>query len=90
MRRRYRGEVVFSFRIEEAEAAEPGAQARVMRLARQCHDHARSVSPHVITTMTIEDEQGARDKLNANVTALEERLGRKLKRSSAAMARDGA
>ena len=62
----------------------------VMRLARQCHDHARSVSPHVITTMTIEDEQGARDKLNANVTALEERLGRKLKRSSAAMARDGA
>jgi hypothetical protein len=29
---RYRGEVVFSFRIEEAEAAEPSAQAHVMRL----------------------------------------------------------
>src|SRR5262249_5348708 len=55
----------------------------VMRLVRQCHDHARSVSPHVITTMTIEDEQGANDKITANVAALEERLGRKLKRSGA-------
>jgi uncharacterized protein (TIGR00106 family) len=55
----------------------------VMRVARQCHDHARSVSAHVITTMTIEDEQGASDKITANVAALEERLGRKLKRSGA-------
>jgi len=58
----------------------------LMRVARQCHDHARSVSQHVITTLVIEDEQGAHDKLNTNVTALEERLGRKLKRSSAAVA----
>ena len=56
----------------------------VMRLVRQCHDHARSISPHVITTLTIEDEEGAGDKITANVVALEERLGRKLKRSSAA------
>lgn len=55
----------------------------VMRVARQCHDHARSVSAHVITTITIEDEQGANDKITANVVALEERLGRKLKRSAA-------
>jgi uncharacterized protein (TIGR00106 family) len=58
----------------------------VMRVARQCHDHARSVSAHVITTLTIEDEQGASDKITANVTALEERLGRKLKRSGATAA----
>lgn len=55
----------------------------VMRVARQCHDHARSVSAHVITALTIEDEQGATDKLTSNVAAIEERLGRKLKRSSA-------
>jgi uncharacterized protein (TIGR00106 family) len=56
----------------------------IMRVVRQCHDHARSVSPHVITSLTIEDEQGALDKINANVTSLEERLGRKLRRTSAA------
>src|SRR5262249_11488013 len=56
----------------------------VMRVARQCHDHARSVSPHVMTMLTIEDEQGAEDKITANVTSLEERLGRKLRRTSAA------
>jgi uncharacterized protein (TIGR00106 family) len=55
----------------------------VMRVARQCHDHARSVSPHVITTVMIEDEQGATNKITSNVAAIEDRLGRKLKRSGA-------
>lgn len=44
---RYRGEVVFSFRIEEAEAAEPSAQARVMRL-----DPKTSMPQVVMTAFT--------------------------------------
>lgn len=54
----------------------------VMRVIRQCHEHARSVSSHVITTMTIEDEQGANDKLTANVAAIEQRLGRRMARAA--------
>jgi uncharacterized protein (TIGR00106 family) len=55
----------------------------VMRVARQCHDHARRTSTHVITTMTIEDEQGASDKLTENVAAIEKRLGRTMMRRAA-------
>jgi uncharacterized protein (TIGR00106 family) len=52
----------------------------IMRAVRQCHDHARGVSAHVLTTITIEDERGAQDKLTSNVASLEEKLGRKLQR----------
>ena len=55
----------------------------IMRVVRQCHDHARGVSSHVLTTITIEDERGAQDKLTSNVASLEEKLGRKLKRAGA-------
>lgn len=54
----------------------------VMRVVRQCHEHARGVSTHVITTLTIEDEHGASDKLTANVRAIEQRLGRTLRRTT--------
>lgn len=56
---------------------------QLMRVARQCHDHARGISSHVMTTIEIEDEQGANDKLTSNVASLEEKLGRKLKRIGA-------
>jgi uncharacterized protein (TIGR00106 family) len=55
----------------------------LMRVARQCHTQARSFSTHVITTITIEDEEGASDKLTTNVTKLEEKLGRRLERTKA-------
>ena len=55
----------------------------VMCVVRQCHDHARSVSTHVLTTITIDDERGAHDKLTSNVASLEEKLGRKLQRVKA-------
>ena len=45
----------------------------------------RGVSTHVLTTITIEDERGAQDKLTSNVASLEEKLGRKLQRVGAAV-----
>ena len=54
-----------------------------MRVVRQCHDHARGVSTHVLTTITSEDERGAQDKLTSNVASLEEKLGRELTRVGA-------
>jgi len=55
----------------------------VMRVIRQCHDQARGASPHVMTTITIEDEEGASDKLTTNVASIEDKLGRKLERMEA-------
>lgn len=53
----------------------------VMALVRRCHDRARKDSPHVITTIRIEDDHGATDKLRRNITSVEEKAGRKLGRA---------
>ena len=39
----------------------------VMALFKLCHEQARSLSSHVMTTIQIEDEAGATDKLNENI-----------------------
>jgi uncharacterized protein (TIGR00106 family) len=51
----------------------------IMALVKSCHDQARSNSIHVMTTMRIEDEEGATDKLNDNILAVERAAGRSLK-----------
>ena len=57
----------------------------IMRVVRQCHDHARGVSAHILTTITIEDEGSAQDKLPSNAASLEEKLGRKWRRVRATL-----
>lgn len=52
----------------------------VMEVVRRCHLHARSISKHVITTVRIEDEEGAIDKLHNNIRSVEEAAGRLLGR----------
>jgi uncharacterized protein YqgV (UPF0045/DUF77 family) len=60
-----------------------------MELVKRCHQQARSASSHVMTTLRIEDEEGATDKLNENIAAVEQAAGRSLKnivtRSSVAL-----
>jgi uncharacterized protein (TIGR00106 family) len=55
-----------------------GEWDEVMDLVRRCHERARERSPHVFTTIRIEDEQDARDKLVENVASVERKLGRTL------------
>jgi uncharacterized protein (TIGR00106 family) len=50
----------------------------VMDVVRRCHDQARKLSPHVMTTLRIEDEEGATDKLNENIASVERAVGREL------------
>jgi uncharacterized protein (TIGR00106 family) len=57
-----------------------GEWDQVMAIAKRCHDQARSVSKHVLTTIRIEDEDGVNDKLIANVASVEHAAGRKLQR----------
>ena len=51
----------------------------VMALVKRCHQQARSLSSHVMTTIRMEDEEGATDKLNENIAAVEWAAGRTLK-----------
>ncbi|MFN2400446.1 MAG: MTH1187 family thiamine-binding protein [Gemmatimonadaceae bacterium] len=60
-----------------------GGWDEVMNLVKRCHERARTRSPHVFTTIRIEDDEGARDKLIRNVRSVEEKLGRKLGRTAA-------
>ena len=52
----------------------------VMELVKQCHELARKSSTHVLTTIRIEDEEGATDKLSENIASVERAAGRELRR----------
>lgn len=52
-----------------------GDWEEVIDLVKRCHDTARRTSPHVFTTLRIEDEEGAIDKLRRNVTVIQTKVG---------------
>ena len=58
-----------------------GEWDEVMGLVRQCHQATRKRSRHVLTTIAIEDEEGASDKLTRNVASVEEKVGKTLRRT---------
>jgi len=53
---------------------------QVMEVVRQCHTRAKSFSHHVMTSIQIEDEEHAVNKLEENVAAIERLAGHKLER----------
>jgi len=53
---------------------------QVMELVKQCHACAKACSHHVMTSIQIEDEDSASNKLEENVAALERISGQKLSR----------
>ena len=55
-----------------------GEWDEVMSLVKECHQKLRETSPHVITTVRIEDDEGAEEKLTRNVESVEEKLNRDL------------
>jgi uncharacterized protein (TIGR00106 family) len=57
-----------------------GEWDEVMALVKHCHEQARTGSSHVMTTVRIEDEAGATNKLNENIASVERALGHKLQR----------
>lgn len=56
-----------------------GEWDQVMPLIKKCHEVARGMSPHIFTTLRIEDEEGATNKIKENVAAVERAAGRSLK-----------
>jgi len=57
-----------------------GEWEQVMELVKQCHIQAKSLSHHVITSIQIEDEDRAANKLEENIAAVERLAGHKLSR----------
>jgi len=55
-----------------------GQWDEVMKLVKECHARARIISPHVLTTIRIEDEERAVQKLSENVAAVERAVGHRL------------
>jgi len=53
---------------------------QVMDVVKQCHACAKSFSHHVMTSIQIEDEDRAANKLEDNVVAVERLAGHKLSR----------
>ena len=57
-----------------------GEWDEVMSIVHRCHERARERSPHVITTIKVEDDAGEGDKLRRNVASVEEKVGHPLRR----------
>jgi uncharacterized protein (TIGR00106 family) len=56
-----------------------GEWDEVMDLVKKCHREARSFCTYVMTTIRIQDESGAHDKLNENIASVERAVGHELK-----------
>lgn len=57
-----------------------GEWDEVMGLVRRCHEKIRESSDHVVTTVKVEDEWGASNQLATNISNVEEKAGRPLRR----------
>jgi len=55
-----------------------GEWNEVMELVRQCHNCVSSKVSHVVTFIKIEDENGVTDKLNRNISSVEQKAGRQI------------
>lgn len=69
------------YRLTPSGTCLEGEWDEVMPLVRECHRRMRLRSRHVFTTVRIEDEEGAFDKLTSNVASVEEKLRRRLAQS---------
>jgi uncharacterized protein (TIGR00106 family) len=67
------------YRLTPSGTCLEGEWDEVMDLIKKCHHEARTFSTHVLTTVRIEDELGANDKLNENISSVEQAVGHQLK-----------
>ena len=56
-----------------------GEWDEVMMLVKRCHERMRTSSTRVLTTVRIDDESGATDKLTRNIKSVENFAQRKFK-----------
>jgi uncharacterized protein (TIGR00106 family) len=59
-----------------------GEAEQVMATIMACHRRMRELSPRVLTTISIDDRQGATNRLRGKVADVEKQLGKTLRRVS--------
>jgi uncharacterized protein (TIGR00106 family) len=72
-----------SYELTPSATCIEGEWDEVMSLVRRCHERVRGHCSHVVTSIKIEDEAGATNKLDANVASVEEEVGHPLRREHA-------
>jgi uncharacterized protein (TIGR00106 family) len=63
------------YRLMPSATCVEGEWEEVMPVIQRCHARVREMSPHVITSITIEDDEDGGNKLERNVASVEEKLG---------------
>ena len=67
------------YRVSSMGTAVEGSWDPVMRLIKQCHLILLSMSPRVLTHITIDDRKGAKGRLTGKVESVIRKTGRPLK-----------
>ncbi|HSG29089.1 MAG TPA: MTH1187 family thiamine-binding protein [Candidatus Krumholzibacterium sp.] len=68
------------YRMGPMETTVEGEYDEVMDLVKRCHMEMRSVAKRVVTTIKIDDREGAEGRITGKVASVEEKLGRKVRR----------
>jgi uncharacterized protein (TIGR00106 family) len=69
-----------TYKLGAMQTTVEGSEERVMALIMDCHRHMRSKARRVLTTIIIDDREGATGRLAGKVADVEKALGRKLSR----------
>jgi uncharacterized protein (TIGR00106 family) len=67
------------YRLGAMHTTVEGTPEEVMRLIMRCHGRMREMSTRVLTSITIDDRDGATGRLTGKVEDVEEVLGRRLR-----------
>ena len=68
------------YRMGPMETTVEGDYDEVMALVSRCHKHMMSVSPRVLTTIKIDDREGAGGRLTGKIADVEKALGREVRK----------
>lgn len=66
------------YRLGAMQTTIEGSEKEVMGLIMKCHRRMRKLAPRVLTTITLDDREGARGRLSGKVKDVERVLGKKL------------
>jgi uncharacterized protein (TIGR00106 family) len=70
------------YRLGAMETTVEGNEDEVMALIMKCHDAARLLAPRVLTSIKIDDRDGATGRLTGKIRDVERVLGRSVKHGS--------
>jgi uncharacterized protein (TIGR00106 family) len=68
------------YRLNPMGTVVEGEWDEVLALVKECHLKMRQSSTRVITTISIDDRGGARDRIKGKIESVEHQLGREIKK----------